>query len=243
MPNHLALPYIMNDLLKRALSASRESKYIEFKQAFDVTSQRDWCEIIKDIVAMANTGGGVILIGVDSRGTPNGFDVQPLLRLDTADVTNKLFRYTDLHFADFEISERIKNRTSIAVLQVQGVPIPVVFTKPGTYDIGGGKQKNAFSIGTVYFRHGAKSEPGSTEDIRRVIDRQLESIRKDWIRGVRKVVAAPQNSQLVVLPPHATIQDLPHTARVRVVDDLNAPAVRLTRADNLGVSTFVHEEL
>src|ERR1700682_2062740 len=169
MPNHLALPYIMNDLLKRALSASRESKYIEFKQAFDVTSQRDWCEIIKDIVAMANTGGGVILIGVDNRGTPNGFDVQPFLRLDTADVTNKLFRYTDLHFSDFEIFERIKSRTSIAVLQVQGVPIPVVFTKPGTYDIGGGKQKNAFSVGTVYFRHGAKSEPGSTEDIRRAI--------------------------------------------------------------------------
>lgn len=43
----------MDDLIKRALIASRESKFIEFKEAFDVSSPRDWCELIKDIVALA----------------------------------------------------------------------------------------------------------------------------------------------------------------------------------------------
>ena len=61
----------MDDLIRRALIACRESKFIEFKEAFDVSSARDWCELTKDIVALANTGGGVILIGLDNRGNPN----------------------------------------------------------------------------------------------------------------------------------------------------------------------------
>jgi hypothetical protein len=35
---------------------------------------------------------------------------------------------------------------------VNGTANPIVFSKPGTYDIGGGKQKTAFSAGTVYFQ-------------------------------------------------------------------------------------------
>lgn len=42
----------------KALTAKRESKHIEFKEGFNPSEARDWCEIIKDIVAMANSGGG-----------------------------------------------------------------------------------------------------------------------------------------------------------------------------------------
>lgn len=48
----------MDDLIKRGLTAKRESKYIEFKSAFDVESAAEWCEIVKDIVALCNSGGG-----------------------------------------------------------------------------------------------------------------------------------------------------------------------------------------
>ena len=54
----------MDRLISKALNAKRESKYIEFKSEFNPDSPQDWCEIIKDIVALANTGGGVIIFGV-----------------------------------------------------------------------------------------------------------------------------------------------------------------------------------
>jgi len=41
-------------LLERAKTAKRESKYVGFKEKFDIYSSQDWCEIIKDIVAMYN---------------------------------------------------------------------------------------------------------------------------------------------------------------------------------------------
>jgi hypothetical protein len=216
----------MNETVVKALNAKRESKYIEFKEALDVSSQGEWCEIIKDVVAIANTGGGVILIGVDNQGDPTGFDVKPILEIDSADITNKIHKYTGVQFSEFEISEEEKHGCTIAALTIHGVSIPIVFTKPGTYDIGGGKQKSAFAAGTVYFRHGAKSEPGNTEDIRRVIERQLESVRKHWIRGVRKVVTAPQGSRIVVASGEVKESSSPEATPIRIVDDPKAPAYR-----------------
>lgn len=56
-------------LLERAENARRESKSLDFKREFDPMSTPEWCEIIKDIVAFANSGGGVIVFGVNNDGT------------------------------------------------------------------------------------------------------------------------------------------------------------------------------
>ena len=54
----------MPSLIDKALAAKRESKHIEFKEGFDPASGHDWCESIKDIVAIANSGGGVLIFGL-----------------------------------------------------------------------------------------------------------------------------------------------------------------------------------
>jgi hypothetical protein len=216
----------LTDSIKKALNAKRESKSVEFKASFDVVSSAEWCEIIKDIVAIANSGGGSIVIGVDNAGTPNGFDVSPIIGFDSADVTNKIHKYTGVQFADFDISEERKEGRAVAILDIRAASIPIVFTKPGTYDIGGGRQRTAFGIGTIYFRHGAKSDPGSTDDIRKAIERQLESIRKDWLRGVRKVVSAPRGSQIVIAGGEVKESASSNATAIRIVDDPNAPAYR-----------------
>jgi len=50
---------------------SKESKHTDFKGRFDTSKAEDWCEIVKDIVAMANSGGGSIVAGIDDDGTPS----------------------------------------------------------------------------------------------------------------------------------------------------------------------------
>ena len=49
----------MSDILQKALAAERESSRIEFKREFNPASRAQWCEAIKDIAAIANSGGGV----------------------------------------------------------------------------------------------------------------------------------------------------------------------------------------
>lgn len=66
-----------------------ESATVDFKLSFDPKSKGEWCELIKDIVAMSNSGGGSIVVGVDDDGNPStNSDIAPLLAVDPADVTN-----------------------------------------------------------------------------------------------------------------------------------------------------------
>jgi len=224
----------MNDLIRKGLSAKRESKYVDFKSSLDLAEPHSWCEIIKDIIAMANSGGGVILIGLDNAGYPSGFDPAAILDLDPALLSDKIRKYTGVDFDDFEIVEQRKGDNRIAVLLVGSVSVPVVFTKPGTYQVSEKKQKTAFANGTVYFRHGAKSEPGTTQDIRKVIERQLDSIRKSWVKGMRRVVQAPHGHQIVALAPGCEVVEArsPEAIPVRFTDDPSAPAYRRVNPDD-----------
>jgi hypothetical protein len=233
----------MLDIVQKALAARRESKYIEFKDNFDPSSAGDWCEIVKDIVAIANSGGGIIVFGLDSSGTPTGASVAAVASIDPADVGNKVSKYTGPVQLEFEARELEKQGKKLHAYIVQAVSVPVVFQKPGTYEIGAGRQKAAFSVGTVYFRHGAKSEPGNSDDIRAVIERQLESIRKSWIRGVRKVVQAPEGSQILTVRPAWGAGAPSLSPTVRAVKDPNATPVLLTRDRQKAEGFFVHEEV
>jgi Schlafen, AlbA_2 len=234
----------MPDLIQRALTAKRESKYIEFKDKFDPNSSGDWCEIVKDIVAIANSGGGIIIFGLDSSGTPTGSSVSAITQVAPADLGNRIAKYTGPVQLEFETIELKKQGQRLPDFVVQAVSIPVVFQKPGTYDIGAGKQKTAFSVGTVYFRHGAKSEPGNSDDIRAVIERQLGSIRKSWIKNVRKVVQAPQGSQIITVRPSGQSGGASSVSpTLRAVKDPKATPVLLTRDREKATGVFVHESV
>jgi len=223
---------IKNEMLERARNAKRESKYVDFKERFDVSSPRDWCEIVKDIVAMANSAGGVILIGVRNDGTPSGLDVTHFLNLDPAQLTDKIAKYTGEQFSNFEITEIDRDESRVALLLIYGVSIPMVFIKPGTYSIGGGRQQTAFGKGTIYFRHGAKSEPGNSNDLRKVIEREVERIRKSWLGNIRKVVEAPPGYSVEILPPEVRVSTQPTATPIRIVDEPGAPPYRLETPDH-----------
>lgn len=212
-------------LLKKALDAKRESKLVDFKSRLDVEAAGDWCEVIKDIVAMANSGGGAIVVGADNLGIPTDADVTSLLSLDPAKITDRIHKYTETSFGDFEIREVQKGSSHLAIILVGAVLIPMVFAKPGQYQDPADpkKQKTAFGQGTIFFRHGAKSEPGTTDDIRQAIDRRLGEIRKEWIGGVRKVVEAPSGSVVSVLARDIAASSSPTTVPIRVTDDPSAP--------------------
>jgi len=221
----------MEKLIDKALIAKRESKYVEFKSEFIPSSPQSWCELLKDIVAIANTGGGVIVFGVGNSGKPTKYEVDQLMKIDNADITNKIAKYVGFQFSGFELQEHIKNRAKIVLMLIQGVEIPLVFRKPGTYDVGGGKQKTAFKEGSVYFRHGAKSEPGDTDDLRRSFQRQLDSVKKSWLSGIKKVVKAPPDSEIKVLTKDVRETTNSSATPIRLTDDPNAPAYKKIDSD------------
>lgn len=240
-----------NNIIDKALVAERESKHIDFKSKIDFSEGSTWCEVVKDVVAMANSGGGAIVIGCDNQGKPLGSNISSVLGLDPAILTDQIYKYTGVQFSDVGIIEKKKGRYQVAIIVVGPTTVPIVFTKPGVYRIDPKTQKTAFSAGTVYFRHGAKSEPGNTDDIRNTIDRQIEAMRKTWLKGVRKVVDAPAGSLVYTFPPSVEVREStsPDAKAIRIVDDPDAPAYKKIDYDishphqQKDVITIVNREL
>jgi schlafen family protein len=208
----------------------RESKRVEFKAEADFSSFQGCCEIITDIVALADSGGGVILIGMKDNGEPSGFDVTAVMSFDPAKLTDKMASFTGEHYADFDFGRLIRDGHEIAAIHLQGVYSPMVFEKEGVYAIGEGK-KAAFAKGTVYFRHGAKSEPAMTADLRQAIEREFERRRKTFLGDLRKVVAAPLGSTVHVISPKRRGDVMPTALPIRLVHDPSAPAFRQVDTD------------
>jgi len=204
-------------------SLTGESASADFKSAFDPQSKQDWCELIKDIVAMSNSGGGLIIVGVDDDENPlSNADVASVLAVDPADVTNRIHGYTDQHFAAFEIAPSTRRGTPVAVIDVGPSDIPIVFTAHGGYATPGG-QKAAFVKGSVYFRHGAKREPGTTDDLRQALERKLAQVKGFWLDGIGKIMAAPAGSDVQIVQRAITLRDSEDAMPVRLTTDGEAP--------------------
>lgn len=217
-------------LVPDALDATRETRRIEFKGQLDLEASGTWCELLKDVVAIANSGGGVVVVGLDDTGTATGWDPTLLLGVDPADLTNKFSKYLGEDFDAFELVEAHKGGHRLAAIVVEErVGAPLIFQRPGTYDDGTGKQRTAFNRGSVYFRHGAKSEPGTSRDIARFVAAELSRQRKEWNANLRKLANAPAESTVVVVSRQSGPKQ--RLDRFRIVDDPQAPAVARTDFD------------
>lgn len=218
-------------ILQKAQSVDKETKEIEFKETFSADSTRDWCEIVKDIIAISNSGGGCILIGVKNDGASSDSCIVDTLNLDPAQVTDKIAKYTGQQFSQFEVKPIDRHGKKVLALLIDDAHVPIVFTKLGTYDIGGGRQHTAFQAGTVYFRHGAKSEPGNSDDLKDAIERELRRMRRFWLSNVRKIVNASPEYKVLALPPHVKLDAALTATPIRITDEPGAPALRLETPD------------
>ena len=216
--------------ITEAIEATTESTSVDFKERFNPASTRDWCETVKDIVALANSGGGCLVFGIRDNGAHSGWKPDALLKLDPAVVADKIHKYTGRHFASFEIVCATRHNSAVAVLVVDEVRVPLVFNKPGTYAAEKGRQGSAFAQGTVYFRHGAKSEPATSEDLATVMDRRLTEERDHLLTNVRKVFQAPPGHDVVLSADPKTIAP-GGTAAIRLTTDPDAPLFRPVSPD------------
>lgn len=114
---------------------------------------------------------------------------------------------------------------------VESLEISMVFEKPGTYPTND-YQRTAFSRGTMYFRHGAKSEPADMDDVRSAIEQRLDTIRENWLSDIRKVVYAEPGSEAVTVPSELIQSGDPAAAPIKISDDPEAPVLRLESPDD-----------
>lgn len=196
----------MRNLIDRALTAQRENRRIEFKDGFNAASEQEWREIIRDVAAMANAGGGVIAFGVDRSGVPTGAD---LSAVDADAIADQLKQESGSSFHDLELHDLRKRSQRMLVLLVGAAATPIVVQ------------------GRVYVRRGAKSQPGDSRDVAAMIERRINAERRLWLNAVKRAMREPA----ALLPPEIRESESANAVPIRVVDDPRAQAFRLVDYD------------
>jgi hypothetical protein len=190
--------------LQRAAEAQRASKRVAFAEGFDAAREGDWIELVKDVVALANSGGGVVVV-----------DEANLVR---EEIRVRLERYAAPVFDRFELHPVRRDNTSVTAVIVEDVDgVPLVFTQEGRYG-----DHVAFATGGLFFRHGAKSEAATGEDVRAFIKRQLDSTRHQWLSNIRAVMHAPGGAEIAVVET-AERDEEGRPTLIRLTTDPSAP--------------------
>ena len=194
--------------LSRAVEAKRSSKRVELADGFDPQTPGVWLELVRDVAAMANSGGGVVVLNGD---------------VEEEQLHEELARYAEPEFESFEVRDIKRAGRPATAIVVEGVAnTPLVFSRTGRYRNADGDQHVAFARGGLYFRHGAKSEPATGADVRDFIKRQLDATRSQWLANIRQVMHAPDGAEVAVIET-AERDDEGRPTLIRLTTDPHAP--------------------
>jgi len=101
-----------------------------------------------------------------------------------------------------------------------------------------GTRKIVLARHTVYYRHGAKSEPATPLQLQKIVEKRTLHVRDELIRRVREVPVQVIGHGNVVPSTSGTTMTV-----TRLTRDPSAPAIRLIRAPGQAGGVFLHEEL
>ncbi len=206
-------------LVAEALEAARPRRAVAFARPSSNGGMRAELELVMNLAALANSGGGAVV----ARDTP------ALTALGAAGAQAALEMYTGEHIDVDMRTERVDER-DVVVFVVEGRPdTPAVFEKMGAWHDDAGVEHVVFERGTVFFRHGRNSDPANARDMHRFAERVTRQQHRAWETNVKKAAHAPADADVYVVRRKAT--DTGTLAQVRVVDDPNAPAVARTDFD------------
>ena len=188
-----------NPFLSRAEKATRSSKRVALRDSVD------YVELVRDLAAMANSGGGVVVL-------------DGVAGIDEELLHEQLSRYAEPEFEGFSVEPLTRNGRPSVALVVDGVRnAPLVFTRSGR-----ASDHVAFVRGGLYFRRGAKSEPATGADVRDFIRRQLEATRTQWLANIRQVMHAPDGAEVAVVET-AERDEEGRPTLIRLTTDPHAP--------------------
>lgn len=163
---------------------SGEGRNSDFKLDFDPSNGKGKTNLVKDIVAMANAGGGQLILGRDETSSP-GLTPNALKALDSAKVLDYVEKYVEKGLIHIRHDiQPVKGERAVLTIAVDPADYPVVMRKDGTWaDMG--SSGPLFYRGDVWIRHGSKTERMSQADVRHFI-------QGAYNKGLDRVLSAAQ---------------------------------------------------
>jgi hypothetical protein len=218
---------ISPEKLRTLISLNREQNTLDYKQEYDLSSTHHKVELACDVVAMANSEGGYIVIGVAEPSdschsfSPCGLNQDQLHHLDQTEIYQQVSRYIS---APVEIQLQIHSLPEydgkvFALLHVkQSRELPIVFSKDGQYERGG-RTKSRFSAGEIFVRRGAASVRADQNDMRRIISHIRRREKNIWTEEILGIKALTRKVELLLGEISESTDRVEVTSQRRTYDD------------------------
>ena len=209
-------------------SSRSEPVNVELKREFD-NSKRSWLELLPHVVAMANTGGGTLVFGVDKDGNRTGINASLLQAFDPGNVSNKLCSFTSARVST-SYQELLFEGNLFGFMEISASDRLVVFDSDGNYQSPDGKPGRAFIAGVVYTRVPGSTRAAQQADLDSLIDRLVQVKISRILARIEHVAHAPLESDLIM----SRVEDrsrgviIEKSTPVRIVPESNNRTLQLT---------------
>ena len=180
---------VTNEKLQALIDLDIEEEALDYKETLGCAKERrkeSAFELVADLVSMANTEGGYIIVGMrdnhNSTWTKVGVDVAVAELYTDEHINNLLGKYVDGKLKIIVTSTVLGGDTILAICVLRSL-IPVTFKCDGNYQAANGKPGVKFHEGEYLVRHGSKSERANREDWRRFTERVRDDERQVGLRS------------------------------------------------------------
>jgi predicted HTH transcriptional regulator len=172
--------------VEELVTRGRESAKLDYKEFLNPSDTLHKIELVKDLVAMANTAGGYVVVGVADDGTLRGMSATEIGHIDEATIRAQVDAYIGTSLEIFVDCPMVWDGKKFGILTVLRSPrSPIVFEHDGQYKAPTAKKNSTtFRAGDVFVRHGSSSERWNQNDVQTIFARVAERERERWLAEV-----------------------------------------------------------
>jgi len=213
---------------------AEEDNRLDYKETLDVTSEKHWFELTKDVSAFANTHGGYLVFGVnDSTKKVVGLSRKVAEKIKDVNILHQKFnRHLEPKIIGLRSKEFKIDKLPIVVIYIpQSVGMTHMISKNGIFTFESSKTKTLLRKGTFYVRRSAGNHLGDSRDLSDLIERRIDQFRDALLDKVAKVVQSPASSDVFILSKDAEdkeakrfiIEDSPESIPIKGMSFTVAP--------------------
>ncbi len=215
-------PQLTPEKISELFAHGGESAKLDYKSEYDPSDTSHKVKLAKHVMAMANTVGGYIVIGVHDDGRRNGLDKTTVDRIDEADVRSQVAGYTSVPIPLFVAKPIEHEGQTFAIVTVLPVTHTIVVAVANG-DIPG-ETKTLFRKGDVLVRHGSASERWTQNDAEFMLRRIVNTRKEEWLREFGHDLA-----RLAKLSSSGGVPEINETAYELSPEDFQKLAIQLMR--------------
>jgi hypothetical protein len=173
-------PELTASKVEELLSRGRESAKLDYKRQLDPSDTAVKVALVKDVLAMSNTAGGYLVVGVSDQGKREGLTRKAAERIDEAVIRAQVAGYTTGPIRIFVNNDVESNGLRFAIITILPVSETIIVAESDGNRPG--RSKPAFRKGDVLVRHGSASERWNQADVEFLLRRVIDSRKEEWLR-------------------------------------------------------------